>query len=71
MDELKKLSYITTYKDPPSKDINNSQLQINIKLRQTTCSIINESVMTIFNNLQTARDVDSTWIPNIILNIPT
>ena len=29
MDELKKLSYITTCKDFLSKGINNSQLQIN------------------------------------------
>ena len=58
MDELKKLSYITTCKDPPSKDVNNSQLQINNNLRQTTCSIINESVTFIFNKLQTARHTD-------------
>ena len=27
MDELKKISYITAYNDPPSMDANNSRLQ--------------------------------------------
>ena len=71
MNELKKLSYITTCKDPPSKDVNNSHLQINKNLRQTIFSTINELVTSIFNRLQTTRDDDSTWIPNNILNIPT
>ena len=71
MDELKKLSYITNFKDPPSKDVNNSCLQNNNNLGQTTCSIINRSVTSIFNKLKTARHADYTWIPNIIINIPT
>ena len=68
---MTKKSYITTCKDRPSKDVDNSQLKIKNNLRQTTCSIINESVTSIFNKLQTARHADSTWIPKIILNIPT
>ena len=32
---------------------------------------MNESVVCIFNKLQTARHADSTWIPKIILNINT
>ena len=60
MDELKKLSYFTTCKDHPSKDVINSHLQINKNLRQTTCSVINESVTSIFNKLQTVREAEST-----------
>ena len=60
MDELQKLYYSTTCKDPPSKDINNSRLQNNNNLGQKTCSIINESVTSIFNKLQTAKHTDST-----------
>ena len=40
MDELKKLSYITGCKDSPSKGVNNSQLQTNKLVGETTCSII-------------------------------
>ena len=71
MDELNKLSYITTCKNHPIKGAINKQLIINNNLRQTTCSITNESVTFIFNKLQTTRHADSTWIPTIILNIPT
>ena len=70
MDELQKLSYITTCKDFPFKDVNNSRLQINKSLRQTTFSIIKESVTSLFNKLQTARHADSTWILKIIINMP-
>ena len=39
----KKISYITTCEDPPSKVINNSQLQINNNLRQKlTLSSMNQ-----------------------------
>ena len=62
---------IINCKDPTSKDVNNSQLQNNNNLGQTTCSIINESVTSIFNKLKTARHADSTWILKIILNILT
>ena len=40
-------------------------------LGKTTCSIINGSVISLFNKLQTDRYADSTRIPKIILNIPT
>ena len=64
--------YITTRKGPPSKDVDNSRLQNNIKnLGQTTCSIINELVTSIFIKLQTTKHTDSIWIPKMILNIPT
>ena len=70
MDKIKKVSYITAYKDPPSKDINNSRLQKNNIVGETIWSIINESVAFVFDKLHTARHADSTWIPKIILNIP-
>ena len=38
---------------------------------ENTCSIINGSVTSVFDKLQHSRHADSTWIPNIILNIPT
>ena len=38
---------------------------------EITYSIINEFVTSVFNKLQTARHVDSTWIPKIVLNIST
>ena len=71
MYESKKLSYITTCKDPNIKVINNKHLQNNNNLGKNTCSIINVSVTPIFIQLKSARYTDSTWIPNIILNIPT
>ena len=70
MDDFKK-HYITTCKDPPSKDVNNICLQNHNNLGQTTCSIINKSVTSIFNKLQTTRHADSTWTLKIILNIPS
>ena len=62
--------YFITCMDLPSKDVNNSRLQHNKNLGQTTCFIINESVISIFNKLQTTRHANFTWIPKIILNIP-
>ena len=59
MNELKR-SYITTCKDPPSKDVTNSYLQNHKNLGQTTCSIINESVTSIFNILKAAKHSDYT-----------
>ena len=70
MDELKKLSYITTCKDHHSIYINNNVLQKSI-IGDITWSIINESVTSIFNKLKTSRHADFIWISKIILNIPT
>ena len=71
MDELKKLSYITARTDYPYKHVNNYQLYKNDIIGETTCYITNQSATSIFNKLQTARHDDSTWITNIVLNIPT
>ena len=65
------ICYITTCEDPPSKIDKNIRLQINNSLRQTTFSVINESVTSIFKKLQSTRHAESTWIPKIILNITT
>ena len=46
-------------------------MQKNNNVGETTCSSNKELVTCIFNKLQTARHYNFTWIPNIILNIPT